>query len=99
MPLLELYPGSVPCVRSGFCCKRSACAFGEYDHEKQQCKFLETGGDGRYQCGKFDEIVDAPFAEINPAFGAGCCMPLFNEDRQRIIERMRSVVDIERGDH
>jgi hypothetical protein len=26
-------------------------------------------------------------------------MPLFNEDRQRIIERMRSVVDIERGDH
>ena len=95
MPLLELYPGSVPCVRSGLCCKRSACAFGEYDAQAGQCKFLETDDSGRYQCGKFDEIVDAPFADVNPAFGAGCCMPLFNEDRQKIIEKMRKRIEVE----
>jgi len=90
MPLLQLYPGSQPCVRSGFCCKRGPCQFGAWDADRQQCKFLETGDDGRYQCGIFDQIVDAPGSEWNPAFGAGCCMPLFNEARDKILTEIKN---------
>ena len=29
-----------PCVRSGYCCKQAPCPFGEWDRDKNQCKYL-----------------------------------------------------------
>jgi hypothetical protein len=84
--MLPLYPGAKPCVNSGFCCKQAPCQFGEaISDDNPQCKYLEPLDDLRFICGKFEEIDGKPGSEIDPAFGAGCCMPLFNEDRQRII--------------
>jgi hypothetical protein len=81
-----------PCVRSGMCCKTSACAFGDWDAAAHQCRFLQTTeqGDGYtvYACGIKDKIDALPpdaGAQWNPAFGAGCCMPLFNRNREAII--------------
>jgi len=81
---------AAPCVGSGMCCKKGPCAFGEsISKDKPQCKFLEikevVDSVEVYKCGKIDEIVDQPFADINPAFGAGCCMSLFNDNRKKIL--------------
>ncbi len=82
------------CVRSGFCCKRAVCPWGEWDSNKHQCVYLEE--DTRiddvvlYRCGRYDFIIKQRGAEISPAFGAGCCSPLFNEDRDRILVKLRS---------
>ena len=77
------------CVGSGMCCKKGPCPYGEWDESKSQCAFLEVkdivDGIEIYQCGKYNEIVDQPGADMVPAFGAGCCMSLFNENRQQII--------------
>lgn len=80
------------CVRSGLCCRTGPCAFGEWDAAAHQCRFLtvEHQGDGftTFACGKKAEIDALPAsrgAQWNPAFGAGCCMPLFNDNRQRIL--------------
>lgn len=78
-----------PCVRSGYCCKKAPCGFGDWNAEKTQCKHLETGTDGRYQCGIAAEIVKDPTWVFSPAFGAGCCSPM-NSDRQGIIRGQRS---------
>lgn len=78
-----------PCVRSGLCCKTGPCNFGEWDEQKHECKFLEVdekhGDIEIYRCGKFAEISTHSQSKVNPAFGAGCCMPLFNTARQTII--------------
>lgn len=73
------------------CCKTSACAFGEWDAERHQCKFLEVAETHPkcviYTCGKKAEIEALPEsygAHINPAFGQGCCMTLFNSNRRAI---------------
>jgi hypothetical protein len=83
----ERYPS--PCVGSGMCCKRSPCAFGEYDHEAHQCRFLEVAkvvdGVEIYGCGRYELIRQQPGANWNPAFGSGCCQALFNDNRERII--------------
>lgn len=83
----EQYPA--PCVGSGRCCKRSACAFGEYDHEAQQCRYLvveqRVEGLDIFGCSQYAFIVEQPGAQWNPAFGAGCCQSLFNEHREAII--------------
>jgi hypothetical protein len=79
-------------MRSGLCCRTAPCAFGAWDEQAHQCKFLEISeqGDGFtiYACGKKTEIEALPEetgAKWNPAFGAGCCMPLFNENRDAIL--------------
>jgi hypothetical protein len=51
---------------------------------------VEQQGDGFtiFACGKKAEIDALPAsmgAKWNPAFGAGCCMPLFNTNRQSIL--------------
>lgn len=84
-----------PCVGSGMCCKKVPCGYGEWDDAKSQCRYLEeayTATDARdgqptsiYRCGRYDYIVQQPGAEWMPAFGQGCCMSLFNENRQRVI--------------
>ncbi len=42
-------------------------------------------------CGIAEEIVKDPTWKISPAFGAGCCRPLFNEARERIL-RERAIL-------
>ena len=82
-----------PCVGCGFCCKRSPCPFGEADEEGAYRFLVAWENDildaDRYRCGRYDEIVDQPTADLAPAFGAGCCMSLCNEDRQEILVRLR----------
>jgi len=83
------------CFRSGFCCKRGVCPYGEWDSEKSQCSFLEEdakiGEAQTYRCGIYEHIQKQPGANFSPAFGAGCCSPLFNEDRTRIIKELTNV--------
>lgn len=88
---LPLYEGSVPCVSSGFCCRKAPCGFGEWDEEKQQCKYLEDQDDGTALCGRYEEILEMPVDQWyhSPAFGAGCCSPLFNEARQKILSERK----------
>jgi hypothetical protein len=81
------------CVRSGFCCKKAPCAFGKWNHQKSQCDYLRvekeiSPGVEIHSCGIYNEIKDKPGADMNPAFGAGCCSSLFNENRNNIIRLM-----------
>jgi len=79
------------CVGSGHCCKQAPCPFGASISDKvRQCKFLEVQEvlDERttiYRCGRYEEIKNLPGANVAPAFGAGCCQPLFNSNRAAIL--------------
>lgn len=79
-----------PCVRSGLCCKKGPCAYGTWNAEARQCAHLQVAetlpnGAEIHSCGIYDEIVQIAGAKYNPAFGAGCCMTLFNDLRSAII--------------
>jgi hypothetical protein len=93
---LEEFPHR-PCVGSGLCCKTAPCPFGTWDQERRQCAYLEAAcevdGTTIYRCGHYETISRQPGANISPAFGAGCCMPLFNSNRARIVRV------IAKGDH
>ena len=69
-----------PCIRSGYCCNKAPCYFGEVTSDTNpSCKFLEGDSPGNYKCGKYDEIVAGMpenNAEFEPAFGAGCSSSL-----------------------
>lgn len=83
-----------PCVGSGLCCQQGPCGFGApTSPTNPACKFLEVesqhGEVTIYRCGKYAEIVGQPGAQWSPAFGAGCCMPLFNAARQRIVRLLQ----------
>lgn len=79
------------CVRSGMCCKQAPCPFGEsISSTDHGCKHLivdETLAPNveTYKCGIYDTIRSQRGAEISPAFGAGCCQPLFNTNRNAIL--------------
>ena len=86
-----------PCLRSGLCCKKGPCAFGTWDEQLGQCIHLRVrrthaNGAEEHECAIHDEIAQRPGAEWNPAFGAGCCMPLFNRNRAALIEAYRLLV-------
>jgi hypothetical protein len=93
--MLPLAENASPCVNSGFCCKIAPCPFGEVVSDTDRsCKFLveveqEQGKHPRYICGKYDEIIQQPGWELAPAFGAGCCMTLFNHDRAAILKELK----------
>jgi hypothetical protein len=61
---------------------------------KKQCSYLELGLSGEgyeiYRCGRYDFIKKQPGNEWVPAFGAGCCMSLFNSNRSAIIKAMKT---------
>lgn len=83
-----------PCVGSGFCCKKVPCPYGERDPATGWCIHLEPWKDDtldvpRYRCGRYEFIQTQPGSEWIPAFGAGCCSSLFNEDRDRIVIELR----------
>lgn len=93
--MLDVIQPAQPCVGSGLCCQKGPCGFGERTSPTDPvCKHLEvraTHGDVTvYQCGKHDEIVRDPTSVLSPAFGEGCCMPLFNAARRRIIQLINS---------
>jgi len=75
------------CVRGGVCCKKGPCAFGEYDFKIKQCVHLVEEIGGLHACGIYDEIIKHPHAKFDPAMGSGCCMSLFNEAREVIIDK------------
>ena len=92
----ELYDlKTTPCVRSGFCCKRAPCAYGEAVEGGNACRFLEVEtdlGDGvvQYACGNYAWILaNAPDWGWYPAFGAGCGSALFNEPREYVLDKLR----------
>jgi hypothetical protein len=77
----------IECLRSGWCCKKGACPFGEMLPDNSQCKHLEGDQVGEYSCGIYDEILagmPANRADIAPAFGAGCCATLNNDRIQKL---------------
>ncbi|ABS61082.1 hypothetical protein [Fervidobacterium nodosum] len=73
------------CVKCGWCCKHTICYYGEWDYEKNQCKFLTEDN----LCSKYDEIValeEDMRLEIK-LFGSGCCLNYSNPDRLKIIKQ------------
>ena len=80
------------CVNSGYCCTVRPCQFGDVtSQDNPSCKYLEPaqvepGKQPRFVCGIYDQIKDKPGASLSPAFGAGCCSPLFNVARQAILK-------------
>ena len=74
------------CVNSGSCCLKSPCGFGEPVDGDSRCASLEFDEKGMSRCGKYEEIVRDPSSTFSPAFGAGCCMSMFNERRKEIID-------------
>ena len=81
----------IPCVRCGACCMTSACPYGTWDAEKNQCSELsEVMNDlGQRDCLKYDEISASETSWISPAFGGGCSSSLFNRKRGEVIEKLR----------
>lgn len=77
-----------PCIKSGFCCTKAPCAYGEWNEDKSACKYLEApNAIGQRTCGRYEWIkANVPGWEMYPAFGGGCCMPLGNIKRQEIIK-------------
>ena len=90
---MQEFPSS-PCVGSGLCCKTGPCGYGEWDFDLKQCVYLQDGlvenNTVIYRCGRYDYIKQQPGNEIMPAFGAGCCMSLFNSNRSAIIKEIKS---------
>lgn len=82
-----------PCVGSGLCCKTGSCGYGVWSESKKQCGYLEEGlkdnGVTIYRCGRYEYIKQQPGNEMMPAFGAGCCMTLFNTDRVAIVRKIK----------
>jgi len=71
-----------PCVRSGYCCKKSACWAGQMGRDG--CIHLVGPKPGQYKCAIAHWIKKQRGAEVSPAFGAGCCSPL-NTTRREVV--------------
>lgn len=80
-----------PCMKSGFCCTKSPCAYGEFNETKSACKYLSEPNDiGQRDCLRYEWIIkNVPSYKTYPAFGAGCCMPMFNDMRENIIKKIK----------
>ena len=74
-----------PCLRCGFCCKKTTCHFGwSHGSRGAPCDFLVGSGPGDYSCGLIERGVIEPGAIYA---GQGCSSAL-NTDRYRL-ERQR----------
>lgn len=72
------------------------CPYGDWDKKKHQCTSLEINDNLIASCAKYEEISKDKSSKISPAFGAGCCMPLWNARREVIIRRdYRGVIPIQ----
>lgn len=76
------------CIRCGWCCKNTACYYGEWDYEKRQCKFLTEEN----LCSKYDEINafedKIRLDKKSRLFGSGCCLNYENPYRLEILRRL-----------
>lgn len=88
------------CLRSGLCCKSAPCPFGFWDADRHQCIYLIVEkveqGCPRYTCLQYNYIRSLPteaMADLSPAFGAGCCMTLYNEYRDAIRDKVYNGVE------
>lgn len=83
-----------PCVGSGLCCKTGPCPYGEWSDYEKKCKYLEEGLKEKdmiiYRCGRYEYIKTQPGNEMVPALGHGCCMSLFNTNRNKIIKEIKA---------
>lgn len=80
-----------PCMKSGFCCTKAPCQYGEWNDDKTACKYLAEPNDiGQRDCLRYDWIKEnVPTCAMYPAFGAGCCMAMFNRDRDQVIAEVK----------
>lgn len=82
-----------PCVGSGHCCKTAPCMYGAPGLDGA-CAFLvpwveATIETPRYRCGRYEEIRGQPGSYFYPAFGEGCCAPMFNVARHAIVRELK----------
>ena len=73
----------IKCVKCGYCCTVRECSYGEWDYEKQQCKYLTDDT----LCGKYEDIKNVPMF-----FNSGCSSSLFNTVREKKIKTMKETV-------
>ena len=79
----DIDPDLPKCVRCGYCCMQKPCSFGHWNYETERCEFLVWDEkENCYGCGIIEEIKAVPAAIIDPAFGAGCCSPNNNPQRE-----------------
>lgn len=71
------------CIQCGYCCITAPCPYGVSEENEPRCKFLQAEGE-RLICSKYEEILKDPGSVFSPAFGAGCCSPLFNSMREKL---------------
>lgn len=71
------------CVQCGFCCAKTPCGFGSWDEVRGGCACLTEDN----LCEKYEEILKDPSSKLSPAFGSGCCQPLFNERRREVLRK------------
>ena len=86
--------GAVPCRQCGDCCRTGPCPFGVWDGTK--CRFLLADN----RCERYTYIINLPpeaCAEVNPAFGAGCC----RRSAANLMEKFRAISEGRsgQGDH
>ena len=86
-----------PCMKSGFCCTKSPCAYGQWNDDKSACKYLATKNDiGQRDCLRYQWIIEnVPTFEIHPAFHTGCSSAIGNVARNSIIERVKDMQNSE----
>ncbi len=73
------------CLRSGLCCKTATCTIGvSLGQPSKGCTLLRGDGPGSYRCGAVEDRPE--FAEAL-SIGEGCCMPLGNTERYRLLPK------------
>ncbi len=50
---------TTPCIKSGFCCTKSPCGYGEWNADKTACAHLMPPNEiGQRDCGRYQWIKD-----------------------------------------
>ncbi len=68
------------CLKCGWCCSHTVCYYGEWNYERNRCKYLNDN----MLCGKYEEIVKyekSMGVEVG-LFGSGCCYNYSNPWRR-----------------
>ncbi|QTA37947.1 hypothetical protein JYK00_09565 [Thermosipho ferrireducens] len=76
------------CLKCGYCCKHTPCFYGEWDSEKQRCRYLTENN----LCGKYKEIValEEKMGLREKMFGSGCCLNYMNPDRLKLLREVEN---------
>jgi len=73
------------CVSCGYCCRVSSCGYGKWNASKHQCDFLADDS----TCKLYDYIKEREKTIRFPMMGCGCSSPMFNEDRDAKIQKLK----------